>query len=48
MRGIENSDWFSNPRLDQIKTSQSKRRRIANFSLRGNQKAPKKSDKAGS
>ena len=47
MRNIESSDWFHGPRLDQIKSSVSKRRRIANFELRGKQKAPKKSDKAG-
>jgi type IV pilus assembly protein PilN len=48
MRNIEDSEWFGGPRLDQIKTSESKRRRIANFSLRGSQKAPKKLDQAGS
>ncbi|MGB5261711.1 MAG: PilN domain-containing protein [Gammaproteobacteria bacterium] len=47
MRGIEDSDWFGGPRLDQIKSSTSKRRRIANFILRGQQKAKKKSGEAG-
>ncbi len=47
MRGIENSEWFGGPRLDQIKSSTSERRRIANFSLRGKQKAKQKSDEAG-
>ena len=48
MRNIEDSQWFGGPRLDLIKSSTSKRRRIANFSLRGQQKAQKKpDDKAG-
>jgi type IV pilus assembly protein PilN len=47
MRNIENSDWIGGPRLDQIKSSTSKRRRIANFNLRGKQKAQKKPDTAG-
>jgi len=41
MRNIDSSEWLSDPRLDLIKTSQANRRRIANFSLRGNQKPPK-------
>jgi type IV pilus assembly protein PilN len=47
MRNIEDSEWFGGPRLDQIKSSLDKRRRIANFTLRGSQKAPKKPDEAG-
>jgi len=39
MRQIDSSEWFTGPRLDVIKTSETKRRRIANFTLRGNQKA---------
>ena len=38
MREIDTSDWFTGPRLDVIKTTEAKRRRIANFTLRGNQK----------
>ncbi len=41
MREIDGSDWFTGPRLDVIKTTESNRRRIANFTLRGNQKARK-------
>jgi type IV pilus assembly protein PilN len=41
MRNIDSSDWFTGPRLSLIKTTEVNRRRIANFSLRGNQKAPK-------
>jgi len=49
MRSIEGSEWFGGPRLDLIKSSVSKRRRIANFTLRGSQKANKAphTDKAG-
>ena len=47
MRNIEQSEWFGGPRLDQIKSSSSKRRRIANFNLRGKQKAKKTPEKAG-
>jgi type IV pilus assembly protein PilN len=39
MRNIDTSEWFSNPHLDLIKTTESNRRRIANFTLRGTQKA---------
>jgi type IV pilus assembly protein PilN len=44
MRQIDTSEWFTGPRLDVIKTSETKRRRIANFTLRGNQKARKTAD----
>ena len=47
MRSIEDSEWFGGPRLDLSKSSIEKRRRIANFTLRGKQNAPKKTDKAG-
>ena len=47
MRNIEESEWFGGPRLDEIKSSASKRRRIANFSLRGQQKVKKNPDEAG-
>ena len=41
MRNIDSSEWFTGPRLNLIKTTEVNRRRIANFSLRGSQKAPK-------
>ncbi len=41
MREIDVSDWFTGPRLDVIKTTESNRRRIANFTLRGSQKIRK-------
>jgi len=44
MRQIDTSDWITGPRLDVIKTSEAKRRRIANFTLRGSQKARKPAD----
>jgi len=47
MRNIEQSDWLSSPRLDQIQSSTSKRRRIANFNMRGKQKVKKNPEKAG-
>ena len=39
MRNIDSSEWFTGPRLDLIKTTEVNRRRIANFTLRGSQKA---------
>jgi type IV pilus assembly protein PilN len=47
MRNIDGSEWFAGPRLDLIKTTESNRRRIANFTLRGSQKARKKSETDG-
>jgi len=44
MRKIDVSEWLTNPRLNVIKTTESGRRRIANFTLRGNQKARKPLD----
>lgn len=41
MRNIDSSEWFTSPRLGQIKTTEVDRRRIANFSMRGQQKRPK-------
>ena len=38
MRNIDSSLWLASPRLDVIKTTEVDRRRIANFTLRGNQK----------
>ena len=39
MRQIDGSEWYTAPRLEVIKTTEAKRRRIANFTLRGSQKA---------
>jgi type IV pilus assembly protein PilN len=41
MRNIDSSEWFTGPRLDLIQTTEVDRRRIANFTLRGSQKARK-------
>jgi len=41
MRKIDASDWLTGPRLNVIKTTESGRRRIANFTLRGKQKTLK-------
>lgn len=46
MRNIDSSEWFTGPRLDLIKTTESNRRRIANFTLRGSQKARKPTNQA--
>jgi type IV pilus assembly protein PilN len=48
MRNIDASDWLTAPRLDLIKTTEVNRTRVANFNLRGKQKANKpQDDKAG-
>lgn len=39
MRNIDTSEWFSDPHLDLIRTTENNRRRIANFTLRGTQRA---------
>ncbi len=39
MRNIDTSEWFRDPHLDLIRTTESNRRRIANFTLRGKQRA---------
>lgn len=44
MRNIDSSDWLSAPRLDQIKTTEQDRRRLANFQMRGKQKVKKSQD----
>jgi type IV pilus assembly protein PilN len=44
MRKIDVSEWLTDPRLNVIKTTESGRRRIANFTLRGNQKVRKPLD----
>jgi type IV pilus assembly protein PilN len=41
MRKIDTSEWLTGPRLNVIKTTESGRRRIANFTLRGKQKTRK-------
>ena len=41
MRKIDASEWLTGPRLNVIKTTESGRRRIANFTLRGGQKTRK-------
>jgi type IV pilus assembly protein PilN len=41
MRNIDASEWLTGPRLNQIKTTEVNHTRIANFSLRGNQKTHK-------
>ena len=41
MRNIDTSEWFSKPHLDLIRTTESNRRRIANFTLRGVQRPRK-------
>jgi type IV pilus assembly protein PilN len=49
MRNIDTSEWFSDPHLDLIKTTENNRRRIANFTLRGIQRPRKKAtDEDGS
>ncbi|MDX2456202.1 MAG: PilN domain-containing protein, partial [Gammaproteobacteria bacterium] len=44
MRKIDTSEWLTGPHLNVIKTTNSGRRRIANFTLRGNQKVRKPLD----
>lgn len=41
MRNIDSSEWLTDPRLDQIKTTEQDRRRLANFQMRGKQKIKK-------
>jgi len=44
MRKIDTSEWLTGPHLNVIKTTNVGRRRIANFTLRGNQKVRKPLD----
>ena len=44
MRNIDSSNWLADPRLNQIKTTESNRRRLANFQMQGKQKARKSPD----
>ena len=39
MRNIDASEWFADPHLDLIRTTENNRRRIANFTLRGIQRS---------
>ncbi|MGB5306747.1 MAG: PilN domain-containing protein [Gammaproteobacteria bacterium] len=39
MRSIDSNDWLTAPRLDLIQTTVANRRRVANFTLQGKQKA---------
>ena len=48
MRNIDESEWFTGPHLDLIRTTELKRRRLANFTLRGSQKSSKPAAEAGS
>jgi len=49
MRNIDASEWFSDPHLDLIRTTEINRRRVANFTLRGIQKSREKTmDENGS
>lgn len=41
MRNIDSSEWLADPSLDQIKTTEENRRRLANFQLQGKQKVLK-------
>ena len=41
MRNIDSSEWLTDPKLDQIKTTEKNRRRLANFKLQGKQKVRK-------
>jgi type IV pilus assembly protein PilN len=47
MRAIDSSEWLTKPHLNLIKTTESNRRRIANFTLQGKQKALKKFENEG-
>ena len=38
MRNIDANDWLTAPRLELIQTTKSNRRRVANFTMQGNQK----------
>jgi hypothetical protein len=42
MRNIDTSEWLTAPRLVQIVATSKNKRRMANFTLRGSQKPPKK------
>ncbi len=40
MRNIDSSEWIASPNLQQIKTKEVDRQRIANFSMQAAQKPP--------
>jgi len=44
MRNIDASEWLTDPRLGLIRTTESNRRRVANFTLRGSQKVRKNTE----
>jgi type IV pilus assembly protein PilN len=44
MRNIDSSDWLTDPRLGLIRTTEENRRRVANFTLQGSQKAPQNAE----
>jgi len=44
MRNIDASEWLTDPRLGLIRSTESKRRRVANFTLRGSQKVRKSTE----
>ncbi|MEZ5542287.1 MAG: PilN domain-containing protein [Pseudomonadota bacterium] len=44
MRNIDSSEWLADPRLGLIKTTEQNRRRVANFTLKGSQKAHNAND----
>lgn len=48
MRNIDSSEWLTDPRLGLIRTTEQNRRRIANFTLQGGQKAHKPSEQESS
>ena len=49
MRNIDTSEWFSDPHLDLIRTTEKNRGRVANFTLRGKQRPREKTtDEDGS
>jgi len=44
MRNIDASEWLTDPKLGLIRTTESNRRRVANFTLRGSQKVRKNTE----
>jgi type IV pilus assembly protein PilN len=44
MRNIDASEWFADPHLDLIRTTENNRRRIANFTMRGIQRSREPTD----
>jgi type IV pilus assembly protein PilN len=48
MRNIDGSEWLTDPRLGLIRTTESNRRRVANFTLQGTQKDRKNTEQEDS